>query len=127
MSNVYDITALSNFISMTGFEPQTTFWDDFSIAERFGFTIKDDKIVPVDVENGKRAIQDTYDRAFKEWKSNYKYITEFVMILNWKSWRYANVIDEYSELYVNLFYKAQQWCYDNLKGEELTYFLQTTD
>ena len=43
---------------------ETTFWDDFSIAERFG-------------EN---AILDTYKRAMKEWKSNYKYLTELVIV-----------------------------------------------
>ena len=31
---------------------KTTFWEDFSIAERFGLS----------------AIQDTFNRAFKEWK-----------------------------------------------------------
>ena len=31
---------------------KTTFWEDFSLAERFGLS----------------AIQDTFNRAFKEWK-----------------------------------------------------------
>lgn len=35
-----------------GDEVQTTFWEDFSIADHFGLN----------------AIQDTYNRAFAEWK-----------------------------------------------------------
>ncbi len=35
-----------------GNEIKTMFWEDFSIAERFGLS----------------AIQDTFNRAFKEWK-----------------------------------------------------------
>ena len=50
------------FMLENGYELQTTFWNDFSIADRFGLS----------------AIQDTFNRAFKEWKENYKYLTELV-------------------------------------------------
>ena len=40
------------FMKENGNEVKTTFWEDFSIAERFGVS----------------AIQDTFNRAFKEWK-----------------------------------------------------------
>ena len=40
------------FMKENGNEVKTTFWEDFSIAERFGLS----------------AIQDTFNRAFKEWK-----------------------------------------------------------
>ena len=40
------------FMKENGNEVKTTFWEDFSIAERFGIS----------------AIQDTFNRAFKEWK-----------------------------------------------------------
>ena len=100
-----------NIEAVTGYKPLTTFYLDFSIADKFGLT----------------AIQDTYNRAFEEWKSNYKYITELVMVLNWKCWRWYQVKDEYSRLYSNLYYKLDEWCMDNLKGEELDYYIQTTD
>jgi len=51
------------------YEFKTTFWDDFSIADRFG-------------ENG---IKDTYNRAFKHWKNDIVFITELVLVLNWKA------------------------------------------
>ena len=100
-----------NIEAVTGYKPLTTFYLDFSIADHFGLT----------------AIQDTYNRVFEEWKSNYKYITELVMVLNWKCWRWYQVKDEYSRLYSNLYYKLDEWCMDNLKGEELDYYIQTTD
>ena len=53
---------------LTGYKPITSFYTDFSIADRFGTT----------------AIQDTYNRAFKEWQHDYRYITELAMVLNWR-------------------------------------------
>lgn len=29
---------------------------------------------------------DTYNSAFNEWKDNHIYLTELVMVLNWKCW-----------------------------------------
>lgn len=90
----------------------TTFWEDFSIADAFGI----------------RAIKDTYKRAFKEWKTDYRYLTDLVMVLNHKCWQHYEVgNEEYSRLYSDLFYKAQEYAYDNLKGEELSYFIRVTD
>ena len=99
-----------NIEEMTGYKPITTFYEDFSIADRFGIS----------------AIKDTYNRAFNEWKSDYKYLTELVMALNWKSWEHESNI-EYCRLYCKLFYELQDYAYKNLKGEELNYFIRTTD
>lgn len=96
----------------TGYKPLTTFYTDFSIADKFGID----------------AIKDTYQRASKGWKNNYKYITELVMVLNWKSWEhYGHNDTEKSILYSDLYYELDAWCLDNLKGEELEYYIQTTD
>ncbi len=51
-----------------GYEMQTTFPMDFSIADTFGAN----------------AVKDTFKRAFNEWKSNYVYLTELVITLNLK-------------------------------------------
>lgn len=93
------------------FVPQTTFWDDFTIAEAFGLD----------------AIRDTYDRAFNEWKTNHIYLTELAMVLNWKCWYWAHHSDDYSLLYSELFYKTDDYAWDNLKGEELEYYYHITD
>ena len=91
---------------------KTTFWMDFSIADRFGIS----------------AIKDTYKRAFEAWKDNTEYVTELVMVLNWKVWHwYKKKNSAYQKVYDDLFYKTRDWCLDNLKGEDLSYFLRVTD
>jgi hypothetical protein len=96
---------------MTGYRPFTTFFEDFSIAEAFGAD----------------AVRDTFNRAFNEWKSDYKYLTEFVMILNWKIWEHYESNDTLATLYNELWELADSYAVNNLKGEELSYFYQTTD
>ena len=55
-----------------GYETKTTFYDDFTIADRFGIN----------------AVKDTFKRAFEEWKTNVEYVTELVMVLNHKIWHH---------------------------------------
>ena len=96
-----------------GYKPITTFWQDFSIAEKFGLP----------------AVEDTYRKAFKEWKGNYKYLTELVMVLNHKIWQHYNPQKEspLASLYNDLWEEADAWACNNLKGEELDYFYSTLD
>ena len=89
----------------------TTFWQDFSIADVFGI----------------KAVKDTYNRAFNEWKSNYKYLTDLVMVLNHKIWQWYEKNDVLAELYNDLWDKTAQYAMDNLKGEELSYYFEVTD
>ena len=97
---------------MTGYKPKTTFWSDFTVADHFGLA----------------AIMDTYRRAFKEWKSNYVYLTELVMVLNWKIWQHHEEgNNEYARLYNDLWEKTDLYAQENLRGEELDYFYRTTD
>ena len=99
-------------MNVNGYETMTTFWQDFSIADMFGVS----------------AIQDTYRRAMNEWKDNYKYLTELVMVLNWKLWQHhENGDDEFGKVYNNLWAMADQYACENLKGNELYYFYQMTD
>jgi hypothetical protein len=100
----------SEIEEVTGYKPITTFWSDFSIAERF-----------------KGGIEDTYKRAFNEWKSDVKYITELSMVLNWKSWWWSKRNREMALLYQDLWIKTHDWCLDNLKGDDLSYYLNITN
>jgi len=92
------------------YEFKTTFWTDFTIADKFGIN----------------AIKDTFNRAFKEWKTDYIYLTELVMVLNWKMWAYEKD-QEYCNLYYTLWEKAKNYALNNLKGEELSYYFDITD
>ncbi len=105
------MNAFESAMSEVGYKPMTTFWQDFSIAERFG--------VP--------AIKDTFERAFKEWKSNIKYLTELVLVLNHKSWYFYQKSQALSELYSSLWDKADVWCNENLSGEDAQYYYSVTD
>lgn len=100
-----------NIEEMTGYKPKTTFYTDFSIADRFGVT----------------AIKDTYSRAFNEWKSDAVYLTELVMVLNWKIWEHYETNRKYADLYNELWQKADNWAMKHLKGDDLSYFFKTTD
>ena len=88
-----------------------TFWSDFSIADACGIN----------------AVKDTYKRAFAEWKSDYKMLTELVMVLNHKMWQHYEADNDIWKLYCDLFEKADTYAIDNLKGDDLQYFLEVTD
>lgn len=102
---------------ITGYKPQTTFWDDFSIADQFGI----------------KAVKDTFERVFAEWKGNHIYLTELVMVLNWKIWYWysdgANHRrnEKLSEAYNDLWMMADYYAQQTLKGDQLAYFYNTTD
>jgi len=99
-------------LDIPGYTPITTFWEDFSIADRFGTS----------------AVRDTYSRAFRDWKGNYKYLTELVMVLNHKIWEHYYAGDEaLSRLYDSLWKKVDEYCMDHLKDDELQYYFETTD
>lgn len=101
-----------NITELNGYEPQTTFWQDFSIAERFGLS----------------AIKDTFKRAFQEWRYETVYVTELAMVLNHKGWFWYDTDKvEISKLYFSLWQELDEWCANNLKGEDLAYYYRITD
>lgn len=48
------------FMKEVGYNLLTTFWEDFSIADKYGIV----------------GVKDTYRRAFNEWKDDYKFFRE---------------------------------------------------
>lgn len=106
-----------NIEELTGYKPISTFYTDFSIAEKYGL----------------EGIEDTYKRVMKAWKDDYKYLTELVMVLNWKCWAWYDKKDGnpknniYSIQYQELYEKARKYAETHLKGEELSYYFETTD
>jgi hypothetical protein len=100
-----------NIEALYGYKPITTFYMDFSIADHYGVA----------------AIKDTYKRAMEAWKEDYKYLTELVMVLNWKIWEHHGHNDKYAKLYNDLWGKADLYAQEHLKGAELSYFYRTTD
>lgn len=94
-----------------GYELKTTFWSDFTIADAFGV----------------EAIKETFKTAFNEWKSNVEYITELAMVMSWKSCYWHEKNNTYMAIYSNLYCEVDKWCMDNLKDEDLSYYIETTD
>lgn len=90
----------------------TTFWDDFSIADRFG----------------EAAVKDTFKRAFREWRTDYKYLAELVIVLNHKCWAHWHRGNKaLSKIYRDLYYEAHGYACENLKGEEFEYYYNIVD
>ena len=100
-----------NIEEMTGYTPQTTFYTDFSIADKFG----------------ESAVRDTFKIAFEGWKNDIKYLTELVMALNWKIFEHYGKNEKLAKVYDELWKQADGWCMDNLEGEDLNYYIRTTD
>lgn len=118
-------------VDAIGYEPKTTFWQDFSIADAFGLD----------------AIRDTFDRAFSEWKNNVTYVTELSLVLNHKGCFYYSVFEHYndkknkteqderaerifayiSSLYFELYEQVHEYCKENLTGEDGEYYFRITD
>ena len=91
---------------------ENTFFMDFSIADVFGAN----------------AVKDTFNRAFKEWKDDYKMLTALVITLNHKIWQhYEAENNELASVYDELWKKADQYAFDTLKDDELEYFIEVTD
>ena len=101
-----------NIKEMTGYEPQTTFYEDFSIADAFGIS----------------AVKDTYKRGLKTAKElGYIYLAEFVMALNWKIWEHYESNEPLARVYNDLWMQAVEVATTTLQGEELMYYYRTTD
>ena len=73
------------------------------------------------------AIRDTFNRAFREWKEDYEYLTELVLVLNHKIWQYYETRPDIASLYNTLWEEASQYAVENLKDDELNYYYDVTD
>lgn len=105
-----NIRTMWNIESMTGYKPRTTFYEDFSDADRFGIV----------------AIKDTYCSAFNQWQNNIEYMAELVKVLGWKiAEHYSDYSTEYRELYYELWQKAGSWVCYHFDGDDLQYFWRT--
>lgn len=103
-----------NIEEFCGYKPISTYYTDFGIAERFG----------------ELSILETFENAVKYWGEDIKWMTEIVMVLNWKQWKHHGISgnDKLVELYYRLQQEATKHILDNFKDEEdLRYFYSTTD
>ena len=99
------------FMAENGYNVQTTFWEDFSAADIFGLS----------------AIQDTFNRAFEEWKGNCMYLRDLELVMNNNRWEHVEANTNVAALYDALWRQADQYAVENLKDEELSYYYDVTD
>lgn len=93
-------------------EFSTTFLLDLKIAEAFGI----------------KAVVDTLERCFAEWRDQYQYGTSLCICCNVLCWQhYEAGNNELSQLYANWYYKVREYCLDHYTGEEWQYFFRMTD
>ncbi len=100
-----------NIEALNGYQPKTTFWQDFSIADCYGV----------------KAVKDTFRRAFIEWQNDYIYLTELVLVLNHKIWQHYEHNNELAATYNELWRSADEYACEHLKGDELTYYFEILD
>ena len=105
------MATFSELMAENGYECRTTFWMDFSIADKFGVN----------------AIRDTYNRAFEEWQNNVEYMAEFVLVLNHKIWQWYEKDEKIAAVYNELWEQADSFCLDHFTDDDAAYYFDVTD
>lgn len=115
-----------NIKELSGYEAFTTFYSDLTIGE---------------VIEGTKGVNDTHKNVMESWLDDIKYITEYCICLNHKSWEMAarlnkgqdNIngydVQKLGQLYSNLFYQCKDKIYKHYEKNQsaLDYFFRTTD
>lgn len=96
---------------MLDYKFESTFWEEFSIAENYG----------------RDAVKKHYDLVFSQWKDNIKFLTELVLVLNLKLFIWFKVDDDLGKMYDQLWKETDGYAIDTLKGDDLHYYLHTLD
>lgn len=99
------------FLNEVGKERKTTFFSDLSIAECYGT----------------KSIKDTYRQVMRSWGKNLDYMCEWVICLNQKIWQHYNSNQSIAKVYDELWRKADDYCRNHFKGEELSKYYDYID
>ena len=96
----------------TGYEMKTTYWGDFTVAERL---------------SGVEGVKDTFKRAFKCMKDDEVYITEMYMVANWKVWQHYKTNKDLAEEYQKIDDIIDDYVDKHWNKKQKEYFYATTD
>lgn len=99
------------FCEMTGYECKTAYYQELSIAENFG------------IQTVKACIR----RQLRESMNDYKLLTELVMMVNWRYFRWMDSNPQLAEFYARVYEDLDEYAVDHLKEKELSYYYKTTD
>lgn len=97
-----------------GYEPKTKLWGRFSVED-------------VAFNPNRKDIEKLYDMCFKEYKDDKVIGTELSMVLNWKIWQWYEKNRQLAEVYDKLWKEFDEYVMTHWKGEDLQYYIRTTD
>ena len=100
-----------SFLNEVGKERKTTFYADLSIAECYGIS----------------GVKDTYRRVMRSWGNNLEFMCEWVVALNQKIWQHYDKNEPLARVYDELWRKADNYCREHFKGEELSEYYAYID
>ena len=96
---------------MFDYDYKTTFFQDFSIADKCGV----------------KAVRDTAARALHEWHDNVEYMGELVVVLNHKIWQHYERNPKLAEVYNSLWESYDEFCRRHFKGDDARRYFEITD
>lgn len=99
------------FLNDVGKERKTTLFSDLSIAECYGID----------------SVKKTYKEVMRSWGNNLEFMCEWVIALNQKIWQHYNNNRELASVYDELWRKADEWCINHFKGEDLQRYYEYID
>jgi len=101
-----------SFLNEVGKERKTTFFADLSIAECYGV----------------KGVKDTYRQVMRSWGKNLDFMCEWVVCLNQKIWQHHDTNNYIlAKVYDELWRKADDYCRNHFKGEELSKYYAYID
>ena len=100
-----------------------TFAQDFAIALMFG---------------GLKGVEETYKRAFEEWKKDIRYITALAITMNHLGWKYWDRDEKVGKKFFEYWEKldafildgeedGEDYKYKNFTADEVSYFIRACD
>lgn len=98
-----------------GYEIKTVLWDVLGYGEE---------------NQTMEELNDFIKRYFEEEKEmmNPESLAEMVLIINHKSWYWANKSnDKMVKFYADWYYELHDWCLDNLKGDDFSTYYHIVD
>lgn len=121
-----------------GYEVQTSFMEDFSQDEHLSYFLKKDSSQDSWAGFLTKCLKD----AFESWKNDYKFLTEYVIVMSHRSWYwqfcinelkdeekefFTPIMEEMRDAYCDMYEVASTYALENLKDEALNYYLHWTD
>lgn len=94
-----------------GFQFESTFWEEFSIAEQYG----------------EKGVKEHFSLVFPQWKDNLKYLMEIVQVLNLKIATWFGKDDKLGMTYDELWHTSDEYALNNLSKDDLQTYLHTLD